>query len=202
MKFTMAVDRVRTVFHSTGEEFDGVPPIQRFDVGAPVKSMTPDRTAVALAMLFHPWIAGTIVFPEAISPLVANRITQFFGARTTLPSPVRGGDWPILRGARRIRITTPETESPSRMKEHLLSLTSLARQESFASAPDRTAIPSSLYLLRPPALENAHQIQLLGLGALLAADLQGRILVTDRAHALPPEVSLLLDSVGLGLAGA
>ncbi|MGV0362946.1 hypothetical protein ACUY2X_12815 [Corynebacterium minutissimum] len=69
-------------------EYDAFPPAEFFTADHAPRSVNPDRRAVALALLFAPWVGDEMYFPGRIGPHTAHEIREFTHLTTTYVGPI------------------------------------------------------------------------------------------------------------------
>lgn len=87
-------------------EYDGFPSPGRLVADAAPQLCSADRTAVAAALLYGPWISGELVLERPVSPFVAEAIRRFLRQPELTVSPVELTPRALPSGSRTARITT------------------------------------------------------------------------------------------------
>lgn len=83
MKFelSLAEDNYRTVIAFESGPYDGVAPINYIFFENRIRHVTPDRLAIACALLLHDFVASDVTFPKPCSPEVGRELEKFFAPR-------------------------------------------------------------------------------------------------------------------------
>ncbi|WP_109471088.1 hypothetical protein [Ornithinimicrobium cavernae] len=197
MKFSMQVDLERTVISTVPGEFDGDPPVPHLDIGLPLDGIaSADRLAVGLALIYSPWLSGPVEFPEAVSALTAQRISEFFGERFVTVTGIADRALPIPRGVGDVLVVDLALRSRPPADERALCLAPLSQAQGTVSFGQQLMVASNVHLLTGTPSTGLHT---LGLAIVLAECADANILVHPSADNVPPALNLLLESVGLGL---
>ena len=102
MKISWSADYVgRHLLHAAPHDYDGVPPISALLIDERPKVLSPDREAVAGALVFGRYAAGTFEFPRKFSPAVASAIEVYCGGSWVSPGPIEYYPKALPEGSRR-----------------------------------------------------------------------------------------------------
>ncbi|WP_155990673.1 hypothetical protein [Paraoerskovia marina] len=203
----------RMTISSTPNQYDGYPSPSRFHLECSIKNLSPDRAAVASALLFGRWVGSSLEFDDPISPLVAASIANYLPLSTITSSPIDlepraipGGSRRLALGFRESRsvvhyppdyaagVSTLLSESSAEISGSILSMhSSIVGSNAIAFAPDLDAISLGLH---------PH----LAVAVLLSEDLGiGSIFIPsngDKFDESTARAANLLSAVRLGLFGS
>jgi hypothetical protein len=84
MRFAQAVVHDALQISAMADEYDGAPPIGQARISLRPRLINSDRHALALALLFKPWIADQFAPPAECSPMVARAIMALLAPRQVL----------------------------------------------------------------------------------------------------------------------
>ncbi|MGY5765394.1 hypothetical protein ACXET9_09340 [Brachybacterium sp. DNPG3] len=186
---------------------DGHPPLPRLRLEWPLVDSSPDRLAVGTSLVFAPWMAGSGVFDEPLSPLTAQRLGEWFAAQGiwVSPGPVRSGGIVLPGGARRLRLVDGPgaAEQPACDGDDLrLQFVPAVEGSSTHGADIRVATTVGL-LATHMAAGAEREAARVGAAVLVSASLRvGQIVAPRFATEHPTEFAAaarLLESVALGL---
>lgn len=91
-------------------EYDGHPPIAVFRLDYVPRRLSADRLALAVFLLFRPWISGELAVSEPMAPQLAEAIRDYSGFATVLVRPVEFQAMPIITGRRSARALVVDLE--------------------------------------------------------------------------------------------
>lgn len=158
--------------------YDGYPPLPGVSLKWPNLQTCSDRFAVASALLFSPWSAGTAEFDREISALTASRLCEWYATVCNVwfsASPVLQGGLPIPRGAMRASLVTErecqvdkgKVSPGSPEREHLsISFSDLADSTTWDA--NNIRIASNVEVLCRPIDRRFKAYVYLGLSLLIA----------------------------------
>ncbi|MFC0675707.1 hypothetical protein [Brachybacterium hainanense] len=184
-------------------DFDGHPPLDRLRLFWPLASGSPDRDAVALSLIFSPWVAGRSEHPAPFSALTEQRIVEWFQSQRIWASagPVRIGGLPLPRGTRRLLLSG----SPSSEREVLLRLVPSTEGGMVQEQEVHVATNAGTLIAHAPDATSAFSMRL-GVAVLLAESLSITEIVDPEFAASAPEqfraAARLVECVALGLRSA
>lgn len=89
MKFTQQTNSLgQFSFGWERTEYDAFPPAELFTADHAPRSMNPDRRAVALALIFAPWVGDEMSVPGRIGPNTAHEIREYTNSTTNHIGPI------------------------------------------------------------------------------------------------------------------
>lgn len=89
MKFTQQTNSLgQFSFGWERSEYDAFPPAEFFTADHAPTSINSDRRAVALALLFAPWMGDEMIAPGRIGPNTAHEIREFTNSTTNHIGPI------------------------------------------------------------------------------------------------------------------
>lgn len=179
MKFALGnTNRGIVTINAQPQVYDGYPPLSAVSLKWPNFQTCSDRFAVASALLFSPWSAGTAEFDRGISALTASRLSEWYSEVCNVwfsALPVRQGGLRIPRGGMRASLVTDSAyhadkgellpDSPKR--EHVsISFCDLADSTTWDA--NNIRIASNVDVLCRPTDQRFKAYLYLGLSLLIA----------------------------------
>ncbi|MGP9707008.1 hypothetical protein [Brachybacterium sp. AOP24-D1-21] len=184
-------------------DFDAAPPIDRLRVCWPLGEANVDRTAIAAALVFSPWVAGRCDLIRPFSALTEQRIVEWFQQKAiwVAPTPVRAGGLPLPRGTRRFHLSGDGNGEGA----HFLALMDSLHGSGETGTTTRVATNAGVLMSNAPSESAAFEIRL-GVAVLVAESLSVNELIDPEFAAAAPEAfgraQRLLECVALGLRDA
>jgi hypothetical protein len=199
------VDTGGCALHAEAEEYDGHPRPAALTVDYSPRFASPIRLAAAATLAFRPFLAGSITFPEKISPELATRVSTLLEPTTTYPGPLELHPKAMPLGSGKFHVETDSMVElgVSAARDSRLRLASSGQAFGHHVTADVTTVPTNASLLEPlDGDELDRSLPYLAAAVLIAEDFGiGTLTLPDRMRGLPRAgaTTELLKAAGLSL---
>ena len=198
------VDTGGCALHALPEDYDGQPRPGVLTVDHAPRFASPIRLAAAATLAFRPFLAGSITFPEKISPELATRVSALLEPATTFPGPLEFHPKAMPLGNATLHVESNAVAMPGpEGRTSRLVLTSSGQAFGHHVTAEVTTVPTNACLLEPSSGDELDRsLPYLAAAVLVAEDFGvGTLTLPGHLRDLPRAGATtdLLSAAGLSL---